>query len=40
MEFVIIGYGLILTVLFALLIYFIVQRIKNKNLENFEERDH
>jgi preprotein translocase subunit YajC len=40
MEFVIIGYGLILTVLFALLIYFIVQRIKNKKLENFEERDH
>jgi len=40
MEFVIFGYGLILTVLFALLIYFIVQRIKNKKLENFEERDH
>jgi len=40
MAFVIIGYGLILTVLFALLIYFIVQRIKNKKLENFEERDH
>ncbi|MDA9161392.1 hypothetical protein N9O13_03270 [Crocinitomicaceae bacterium] len=40
MEFVIIGYGLILTVLFALLIYFIVQRIKNKKLEKFEERDH
>ncbi|MDA8910160.1 hypothetical protein N9I21_00020 [Crocinitomicaceae bacterium] len=40
MEFVMIGYGLILTVLFALLIYFIVQRIKNKKLENFEERDH
>ncbi|MDC1361568.1 hypothetical protein N8203_00500 [Crocinitomicaceae bacterium] len=40
MEFVIIGYGLILTVLFALLIYFIVQRIKNKKLEKFEDRDH
>jgi uncharacterized protein YbjQ (UPF0145 family) len=36
----ILAYGLILTVLFALLIYFIVQRIKNKKLENFEERDH
>jgi len=38
-EIVILIYGIGFLILLGLLIYFIIQRIKNKKLENFEDRD-
>jgi len=41
MEEVVIGiYGLIIFTLLVLLVYFIIQRVKNKKLEDFEDRDN
>jgi len=37
---VVLVYGSIASILFILLIIFIVQRIKNKRLEDFEDRDY
>jgi FtsH-binding integral membrane protein len=39
-ELVVLIYGSISAILFVLLIVFIVQRIKNKRLEDFEDRDY
>jgi len=39
-ELIVLIYGAVLTILFVLLIVFIVQRIKNKKQEDFEDRNY